>query len=218
MRCVRVLLAKKGRAKYTSHLDMQRCMMRAVRRAGIDLWYTEGFNPHPYLAFALPLPLGIESECEPVDIRLEGDISNTEVRRKLNPVLPEGIEVVRVENAVNKPGDIAFAKYNIVLYGFDGAKEKILAALASGNLPAEKTGKSGRHKVTKQVNIAEMMGEYTVQENGGFIEMDIVLAAGSTRNASPFLLLEALSTVIGEKIEYKNITRKAILLANLEKF
>ena len=218
MRCVRVVLAKKGRAKYTSHLDMQRCMMRAVRRAGIDLWYTEGFNPHPYVTFALPLPLGVESDGEPVDIRLEGDISNTEVKRKLNPVLPEGIEVVRVENAVSKPGDIAFAKYNIVIYGFEGAKEKILSALASGNLPAEKTGKSGRHKVTKQVNIAEMMGDYSVEENGELVEIDIVLAAGSTKNASPFLLLEALSAVIGESIEYKNITRKAILLANLEKF
>ncbi len=218
MRCVRVILAKKGRAKYTSHLDMQRCMMRAVRRAGIDLWYTEGFNPHPYVTFALPLPLGVESDGEPVDIRLEGDISNTEVKRKLNPVMPEGIEVVRVENAVNKPGDIAFAKYNIVLYNFDDAREKLLAALACGNLPAEKIGKSGRHKVTKQVNIAEMMGEYSVEEKDGFIEIDVVLAAGSTKNASPFLLLEALGTVIGEKIEYKNITRKAILLANLEKF
>jgi radical SAM-linked protein len=63
-----VLLAKKGRAKYTSHLDMQRCMMRAVRRARIELWYTEGFNPHPYVTFALPLPLGVESDGEPVDM------------------------------------------------------------------------------------------------------------------------------------------------------
>lgn len=218
MRCVRVMLAKKGRAKYTSHLDMQRCMMRAVRRAKIDLWYTEGFNPHPYVTFALPLPLGVESDGEPVDIRLEGDISNTELRRKLNPVLPEGIEVTKVVNAVNKPGDIAFAKYSIVLYCFEGAKEKIKAALDGGNLPAEKTGKSGRHKVTKQVNIAEMMGEYTLRESGGYLELDIVLAAGSTRNASPFLLLDALRTVTGEEIEYKTITRKSILMSNLEEF
>lgn len=218
MRCVRVMLAKKGRAKYTSHLDMQRCMMRAVRRAKIDLWYTEGFNPHPYVTFALPLPLGVESDGEPVDIRLEGDISNTEVRRLLNPVLPEGIEVTKVVNAVSKPGDIAFAEYEIVLYGFENAVAELEAALSSGNLPAEKTGKSGRHKVTKQVNIAEMMGRYTLSEKDGFVVLNIILAAGSTRNASPFLLLDALSTVTGKKIEYKNITRKAILLENLEEF
>ena len=218
MRCVRVLLAKRGRAKYTSHLDMQRCMMRAVRRARIELWYTEGFNPHPYVTFALPLPLGVESDGEPVDIRLEGDMTNEEVRDSLNKTMPEGIEVVEVVDAINKPGDIAFARYHIELYPKDGLADKISAALASGNLPAEKLGKAGRKKVTKQINVSELMGEYTVENKDNCVFIDIILAAGSQRNASPFILLEALSAATGESIEYKKITRKAILLANLEKF
>ncbi len=218
MRCVRVLLAKKGRAKYLSHLDMQRLMMRAVRRAKIDLWYTEGFNPHPYLAFALPLPLGVESECEPIDIRLEGDMTNAQVRDALNAVMPEGLEITDVIDPVNKPGDIAFARYDIELYPFDGAVDKIKAALESGNLPAEKLGKAGRKKVVKQVNIAEMMGYWAVEEKGGTVSIGIVLAAGSQKNASPFLLLEAVSAVIGEPVEYKKITRKGLLLANYRKF
>ena len=218
MRCVRVLLAKKGRAKYTSHLDMQRCMMRAVRRANIDLWYTEGFNPHPYVTFALPLPLGVESEGEPVDIRLEGDMTNDEVRDRLNATMPEGISVVSVDDAVNKPGDIAFAEYKIELYGAEGLADKIKSALASGNLPAEKMGKAGRKKVTKQINVAEMMGDYTVEDSGEDVVINIILAAGSQRNASPFILLDALSAATGERLEYRKITRKAILLANLKKF
>ena len=218
MRCVRVLLAKKGRAKYTSHLDMQRCMMRAVRRAGIELWYTEGFNPHPYVTFALPLPLGVESEGEPVDIRLEGEMTNEQVRDRLNATMPEGIEVVGVADAVHKPADISFASYCIELYGAPGLAEKIKAALACGNLPAEKLGKAGRKKVTKQINVAELMGEYTVEECGGDVVINIILAAGSQKNASPFILLDAVSAVIGEKLEYRKITRKGILLANLEKF
>lgn len=218
MRCVRVLLAKKGRAKYTSHLDMQRCMMRAVRRAGIDLWYTEGFNPHPYVTFALPLPLGVESEGEPVDIRLEGDMTNEEVRDRLDATMPEGISVVAVQDAVNKPGDIAFAEYKIELYGKEGIADKIKAALSSGNLPAEKMGKAGRKKVAKQINVAELMGDYTVEDNGDNVIINIILAAGSQKNASPFILLDALSGAIGESLEYRKITRKAILLANLKKF
>lgn len=218
MRCVRVLLAKKGRAKYTSHLDMQRCMMRAVRRANIELWYTEGFNPHPYVTFALPLPLGVESEGEPVDIRLEGDMTNEEVRDRLDATMPEGISVVSVEDAVNKPGDISFAEYKIELYGKEGLADKIKSALSGGNLPAEKMGKAGRKKVAKQINVAELMGDYTVEDNGEDIVISIILAAGSQRNASPFILLEALSAAIGESLEYRKITRKAILLANLKKF
>lgn len=218
MRCVRVLLAKKGRAKYTSHLDMQRCMMRAVRRAGIELWYTEGFNPHPYVTFALPLPLGVESEGEPVDIRLEGDMTNEQVRDRLNATMPEGITVVSVDDAVHKPADIAFASYCIELYSAPGLAAKISDALACGNLPAEKLGKAGRKKVTKHINVAELMGEYTVEDLGESIVINIILAAGSQKNASPFILLDAVSGVIGEKPEYRKITRKAILLANLEKF
>lgn len=218
MRCVRVLLAKKGRAKYTSHLDMQRCMMRAVRRAGIELWYTEGFNPHPYVTFALPLPLGVESEGEPVDIRLEGDMTNEQVRDRLNATMPEGITVVSVDDAVRKPADISFASYCIELYGEEGLAQKISDALACGNLPAEKLGKAGRKKVSKQINVAELMGEYTVEDCGESIVINIILAAGSQKNASPFILLDAVSGVIGEKLEYRKITRKAILLANLEKF
>ena len=54
---VRTVFEKKGRAKYISHLDLNRFMMRAFRRSGLPIWYTEGFNPHPYATFALALSL-----------------------------------------------------------------------------------------------------------------------------------------------------------------
>ncbi len=69
MKSVRIWFEKRGLAIYTSHLDMNRCLTRAVRRANIPLWYTEGFNPHPYITFLLPLPLGQEGRREPLDIR-----------------------------------------------------------------------------------------------------------------------------------------------------
>ena len=67
---LRVFYEKTGRAKYISHLDINRCMQRALRRAEIPVWYTEGFNPHPYTTFALPLSLGYESLCETMDLRI----------------------------------------------------------------------------------------------------------------------------------------------------
>ena len=65
---VRVLFSKTGRARYISHLDLNRAMTRAMRRAEIPLWYTEGFNRHAYLTFAAPLSLGTESVCERMDL------------------------------------------------------------------------------------------------------------------------------------------------------
>ena len=62
MRCVRVWFHKTGPIRYISHLDLMRTMTRAIRRSRIPLWYTEGFNPHPYMTFALPLSLGMQRE------------------------------------------------------------------------------------------------------------------------------------------------------------
>ena len=218
MRLIRVTLTKKGRAKYLSHLDMQRCMMRAVRRAGIDLWYTEGFNPRPYITFALPLPLGAESECEPVDIKLNGEMTDTQVLNALSPTLPEGIEVLSVGEAHSKPSDIAFAEYRIVVYSNQQLGEKIKAALASGNLPVEKPGKAGRKKTVRQINAAELVHSHTVEIFDCSTEINAVLAAGSAGNLSPLLLLEALSAAVGEKLEYISVVRKALLLNDFQKF
>ena len=96
---VRLMLRKQGRLKFVSHLDMFRLMQRAVRRAGIPLWYTEGFNPHPYISFLLALSLGVEGKKEPVDIRIVGEMEPDEIKRRLNEVLPEGL---RVEEAVQQ--------------------------------------------------------------------------------------------------------------------
>ena len=78
MREVRLRFSKTGRLKYISHLDINRAMSRAFKRAEIPLWYTEGFNPHPYMSFSLPLSLGVESLCESVDIRLIDSIDNAD--------------------------------------------------------------------------------------------------------------------------------------------
>lgn len=218
MRSIRVTLAKKGRAKYLSHLDMQRCMMRAVRRAGIELWYTEGFNPHPYVTFALPLPLGVESEGEPVEIRLEGDATNEDVFRVLSAVMPEGIEVVSVQDSTAKPNEIAFAQYQIVLQNAPGLADAVRQALASGELPAEKLGKAGRKKALKQINCCDLIGSAAVEETNGAVEINAVLAAGSQQNLSPLLLLDALSAKTGEELKCLSVVRKGLLKSDYKKF
>ena len=72
---VRATFEKRRRAKYISHLDLMRCMQRAFKRAGVPIWYTEGFNPHAYLMFPLALSLGCESGCECMDFRIDGEMS-----------------------------------------------------------------------------------------------------------------------------------------------
>ncbi len=111
MREIRLRFSKTDRAKYISHLDTNRVFSRAFARAGINLWYTEGFNPHPYMSFSLPLSLGVESLCENVDIRVPDDISNEEIKSRMNNVLPSGIRIVDVFDSFMDSCEIAFSDY-----------------------------------------------------------------------------------------------------------
>ena len=67
---IRVFFEKKDRAIYISHLDLLRTMQRALKRSGLPVWYSEGFNPRIYLNFPLALALGVESSCEIMDFPL----------------------------------------------------------------------------------------------------------------------------------------------------
>lgn len=111
MREVRLRFSKTGRLKYISHLDINRAMSRALKRAQIPLWYTEGFNPHPYMSFSLPLSLGVESLCESVDLRIIGDITNDEIKNRLNNVLPQDIKIVDVYDDFRDNSEIVYSDY-----------------------------------------------------------------------------------------------------------
>ena len=113
---VRAVFEKKGRAKYISHLDLNRCMLRTFRRSGLPIWYTEGFNPHPYYSFALALSLGYESGCEILDFNLNENIPFDVIRDKLNAVMPEGMRVVSVAEQKMKITHIAKAEYSFSLF------------------------------------------------------------------------------------------------------
>jgi radical SAM-linked protein len=103
-----------GMSRYVSHLDLMRAMTRTVRRAKLPLWYTEGFNPHPYMTFALPLSLGMESLCECMDVRIEGDITNEVIFDLLKGAMPPGIELTQVTDPVYDPKFIAFGEFDIL--------------------------------------------------------------------------------------------------------
>ncbi|MDA8336819.1 MAG: TIGR03936 family radical SAM-associated protein [Peptococcaceae bacterium] len=87
----RICFQKTGPAAYLSHLDLLRVMERAARRAGLPLAYSGGFNPHPRMAFAAPLPVGISGEQELADIELTGEVDPVTITTTFNRCLPEGL-------------------------------------------------------------------------------------------------------------------------------
>jgi len=91
----RICYRKTGPAAYLSHLDLVRLMERAARRAGLPLAYSEGFNPHPKMVFAAPLPVGISGEAELADIEVRGEVAPAELAAKLGACLPRGMNVLQ---------------------------------------------------------------------------------------------------------------------------
>lgn len=212
MKSVRLWFKKSGLSIYISHLDMNRCMTRAVRRAEIPLWYTEGFNPHPYMTFLMPLPLGQTGEREPLDIRIEEDMPFEEIKSRLNSVMPEGIEIVDVCEPVNKPNEIAAAEYNIEV-GFlsDGEAEGFAAGAAAvidgGVLNAEKRSKRG----IKTVNLCEMVRSFECVSDGTSVKIKTVLAAGNSVNLNAELLMNALFAEFAAEPESFSVIRTKLL-------
>jgi len=79
--------------RFISHLDLMRLFMRALRRAGLPIKMTEGFNPHPKLSIKRALKLGVESDNEEAVIVLKELISPEEFKERLQKQLPQGIQI-----------------------------------------------------------------------------------------------------------------------------
>ena len=105
---LRLRFEKTGRAVYISHLDLMHTMQRAFSRAGYELKYSEGFNPHPQISIALPLSVGVASHCEIMDFRLKGEADLKELPARLTVVMPEGIRVTECYEQVNKVSLLKF--------------------------------------------------------------------------------------------------------------
>lgn len=219
MKSVRLWYKKDGLAIYTSHLDMNRCFTRAVRRAEIPLWYTEGFNPHPYMTFLMPLPLGQVGMREPLDIRIEGEITFGEIKKRLNAVMPEGLEIVDVSKPECKPNEIAAAEYEIVAEFLSEGEAQGFAAGAKsiidgGVLNAEKRSKKG----IKTVNLCELIRSFEIENSGKNIHINTVLAAGNTVNLNAELLLNSLLSQFAAETERVEIVRTKLLREDLSVF
>ena len=86
--------SKTGKMKFISHLDLMRLLTRGLRRAGIPVKISEGFNPHPKLSIARAIKLGVESEREEAAILLREPMNAIDFRERLNGQLPDGIRIV----------------------------------------------------------------------------------------------------------------------------
>ena len=220
MREIRLRFSKTGQAKYISHLDTNRVFSRAFARAKLNLWFTQGFNPHPYMSFSLPLSLGVESLCENVDIRILDDISNDEVKKRVNDALPLGIRILDVYDDFMDCHEIVYSDYVYKFEFLDNEKalEKIKEALQSDTIMAQKKGKQGKRRVLKETDIKQFIEKYSISIRDNQIVLNIRLLAGPDKNLNPSLLFDTIIRLIDMDYEWKSIGRINLLTKDFKEY
>jgi len=114
---LRVRFSRGLQLKFISHLDIMRLLSRALRRAGIAVAYSEGYNPRPRLALAVPLAVGVTSDAELMDVFLKRPVAPHFFINALNHQLPPGIEVLEIFQAspiqASLQSLVRFAEYEV---------------------------------------------------------------------------------------------------------
>ena len=215
---LRVFYEKTGRAKYISHLDINRCMQRALRRAEIPVWYTEGFNPHPYTTFALPLSLGYESLCETMDMRITKIMSCSEVTQRLNDTLPEGLTVQKTALQKFKPEKIKKASYTIRLGFSDCSPETALQHLKEFDQKESILVMKRTKKGMKEIDLRPDVSLCSPCVENGFLKLELTCAAGIEKNINPTLYLDAFEQESGLDVQSVHVLKTAVLMENGQPF
>lgn len=218
---VRIKFSKVGNLMYISHLDLARTMQRIILRAGLDIWYTEGFNPQPKMVFAVPLPTGVESECELLDIKLNSYMSCEEIKERLNNSFPPEMRALEVYNPEVKLKEIQYIDYTIKITSpkiTDKTTKEIESLLTNKCVLLKKT-KSGE----KEVDISEYIAKIQTQGSENSVILNAIIASGGDKNLSPELLIEAIRKYLGimtstSTDEYYSIMRNKMLYQNLDEF
>lgn len=216
---IRVFFIKEGPSKYMSHLDLMRCMTRTIRRAGVPIWYTEGFNPHPFMTFALPLSLGTSGLCETMDVRMTTDMPFEEVKQRLNAALCEGIRVTKVDYQGQKATAIQSAVYQITLTaeGFSGSqlRDELRKYLSQDAIIVQKKNKK---KQLVDMDVKPHILSYEVSSEGECAVLRIKLPAGNDVNINPGIIIKGLEYAIGAEFGKCDVIRERILTASGEDF
>lgn len=213
MKNVRLLYKKSGPLKFVSHLDMNRFMTRLLRLSKVPVWYTEGFNKHPYITFALPLSLGFCSDYEVMDFRLnDDDFPVLKAKEMIKAVCPNGMEIIDLVEPKYKSGKIAMADFEIVFADDSLANEDSLKEFMSNDeIWVSKKTKKG---TVKEFNAKEKIVAFEVLKKESKVLLKLRLPAGGEDNLNPKIITSAYFEKIGSKNPFCQITRKKLLLSD----
>ncbi len=194
---LRVKFKKTGRLQYVSHLDLVRTMHKIIVRAGLPLWYTEGFNPKPKMVFAAPLSIGTESLTEFVDIRLVEKIDEKEALCRLNKNMTEEMQALSAYYPTRALTELKWMSYTILIKT-NGDKETLAQrcrdVLALDKIEIDKRSKRGEDV---RVDIRPLIKSADVISDGENIRISCILSADQSAFLNPEHIIRVLRARCG---------------------
>lgn len=209
---IRLVFKKEGKLKFISHLDLIRTMKGAFSRAGIPIYYSEGFNPHPKMVFSLPLSIGSESTCEYLDIKLNEPMEKNDLIQKLNAQFPPELQFTDVYERTTDFLSIRSAKYEITLYE-KVDQEEVKTALEG---PVVITKKSKKGMV--EVDLLRGIIDYSVEKTENGVLLTAELWAKQDGYVNPDHLVKGIGAKLGKELWDYDIVRCAVYNDNGEIF
>lgn len=213
---LRLTFSKTGRAKFISHLDLLRSMQRALKRAKIPLWYTQGFNPHSYLMFPLALSLGIESSVELLDFKVTKEVDFDKLLLDLNKQLPEGIRALNVDYPHHKHTEITQSEYKVTLF-YDDTEcyfNKFNEFIAQEKIEVIKKTKKGEHNI----DIKPFVEIISIDKSDKSFSVIMRLPSGVELNLNVSLVMDAFYTFCSQQPNKICVERTKILCDKNEIF
>lgn len=214
---IRIKFRKYGVMKYVGHLDMMRYFQKSIRRAGLDICYSEGFHPHMIMSFALPLGVGLISDGEYLDIAVNSTDSSRASVDALNAQMADGVEILSYralpDDAKNAMSIVAACDY-LYLYNREadhpGAavlRERLVQYYDTReSIPVEKKTK----KSTRMVDLKPLIHQIRIVEEDAVCGFYLHLSAGSVENIKPELVLKDFFHYFGEDFDPFAFVRKRV--------
>ena len=219
--------SKEGYTKYISHLDLLRVFKRAFKVMGLDIRYSQGFNPHPKMGFAQPLSLGYSSIAEYLEFETVTDHDPDEIKELFKGLLPEDVKIldlIRFDQEVKSlAAETVACRYLISIPVGPEMDLEHLEKLLNGYLALKSIKALKRMKKTKsmeEVEIRDKIRSITVDLKEEQAVLDCLLDSGSQSNLSPEQVISSFLEFAGWNVERWEIEveRTAILYSNRIRF
>ena len=215
---VRLSFYKKDYAKFVSHLDLMKMFQRVFKIAGVDVTFSQGFNPHPKMSIAYPLPVGVTSEEEYLDLQVDSVPDYEKLVEQINSAMPKDIRIIKAWEPKENLNLICFAKYNVKVTLENELGDVALLTenfLNRDEIIIDKKTKKG----ISATDIKSMIKEIkTVCVNGTEVEFEFVLSIGEKANLKATGVIDAMEKYIpGFKVMFTEIERDSIFKENMTK-